>query len=402
MRFSSSLEFNRSLTNLLNLRGGMERLQQQVASGRRIQTAADDPVAASQVLNLSDRMSSMQQFNRNANLADLRLSDQENALSSATNTLQRIRELMLSGQNGSLTVADRRYLNSEIKQRLDELVGIANSRNANGEYIFSGTQVDTQPFATDTGGVVTYAGDQNVRELRISESRTVAEGFSGFEAFMGIRNGNGTFVTGLGEGNAGSGRLVNDVVTDQAAWVPHSYRVVFTPDAQTFDVLDDTTGELLIQGETYTEGRSIQFNGISVALTGAPVAGDEFTIAPSANQSVFQSVKDVISAMDTYAETPAQQASLKFGVARALGDLDQAMDRMTELRAAIGGRQNTIASQISTNIDTIDQLTKVRSTLEDVDPVEAISKLSQYSQLLEAAQASFVKVQSLSLFNYLR
>lgn len=402
MRFSSSLEFNRSLTSLLNLRGGIDRLQQQVSSGRRVQTAADDPVAASQILNISDRASAMEQFNRNANLADLRLSDQEAALATATNTLQRVRELMLSGQNGSLTASDRRYLNSEIRQRLEELIGVANSRNANGEYIFAGTQVDTRPFATETSGAVTYAGDQNVRQLRISESRTVAEGFSGFEVFQGVRNGNGTFVTNLGAVNTGSGRLVDDVVTDNAAWVPHDYRIVFTPDAQTFDVIDDTTGSQVLSGQPFAEGRAIQFNGISVAIAGAPAAGDEFSIAPSANQSVFDTVKNVIAAMDASPVTPAQQAALKFGVGRALSDLDQAMNRMTELRTAIGGRQNTIASQMSTNSDTLDQLTKVRSTLEDVDPVEAISKLSQYSQVLEAAQASFVKVQSLSLFNYLR
>lgn len=402
MRFSTSLEFNRSLTNLLNLRTGMDRLQQQVSSGRRIQTAADDPVASSQVLNISERSAAMEQFNRNANLADLRLSDQEAALTAATNTLQRVRELMLSGQNGSLTAADRRYLNAEIRQRLDELLGIANSRNANGEFIFAGTQVTTRPFATDSSGTTTYAGDQNVRELRISESRTVPEGFSGFEAFVQVRNGNGTFVTGLGATNTGSGRLVDDVVTDASAWIAHDYRIVFAPDAKTFDVVDDTTTTTVLSARPFTEGQSIQFNGVSVAIAGAPAAGDQFTIAPSGNQSVFQTVRNVIAAMDTAPASPSQQAALQFGVSRALADLDQAMNRMTDLRTSIGGRQNTITSQISTNSDTVDQLTRVRASLEDVDPVEAISKLAQYSQLLEAAQASFVKVQSLSLFNYLR
>lgn len=402
MRLSTSLEFNRSLTSLLNLREGMERLQGQVSSGRRIQTAADDPVASSQILNLAERASAMEQFNRNANLADLRLSDQETALASATNTLQRVRELLLSGQNGSLTAEDRRYLNSEIRQRLEELLGIANSRNANGEYIFAGTQVDTRPFATDASGSTTYAGDQNVRQLRISEGRTVAEGFTGFEAFMAIRNGNGTFVTGLGSANTGSGRVVDDIVTDEAGWVPHNYRIVFAPDAQTFNVVDETTGAQVMSDQPYTEGQAIQFNGVSVAIAGTPAAGDEFTLRPSANQSVFQTVREVIAAMDAKPTSPAQQAVLKFGVAQALANVDHAMDRMTDMRAAIGGRQNTIASQVSVNSDTIDQLTRVRSTLEDVDPVEAISRLAQYSQLLEAAQASFVKVQSLSLFNYLR
>ena len=409
MRFSSSLEFNRALTGLINLRAGVEKYQQQVSSGRKVQTASDDPVAASQVLNIGERMSAMEQYNRNANLADLRLSDQELALTSSVNTLQRVRELLLTGRNGSLTPDDRRYLNSEIQQRLQELVGVANTRNANGEYIFSGTQVDTRPFAPDTAGNVAYLGDQTVRELTVAEGRTVAEGFSGQDVFMGVRNGNGVFVSALAGGNAGTGRVINDTVTDRSAWVPQQYTLQFDAvDPTKYTVLDaggnpvlDANGNAM-SGLTYSDGAAISFNGISFAITGTPAAGDSFTIAPSANQSIFSTVQNVVTAMQAVPVTDAQKAQLTFNIDRAIQDLDQSMNKMTELRAAIGGRQNTIEAQVTSNTNTVDQLTKVKSTLEDADPVEAISKLAQYSQLLEAAQASFVKVQNLSLFNYLR
>ena len=401
MRFSTSLEFNRSLTNLVNLRAGVEKYQQQVSSGRKVQTAADDPVAASQTLNIGERISAMDQYNRNASLADLRLSDQEMALEGSVNTLQRVRELMLSGRNGSLTAAERRYLNSEIRQRLQELTSLANTRNANGEYIFAGTQVDTRPFAPDITGKVIYHGDQTVRELTVAEGRRIGEGFSGQDVFMGVRNGNGTFVASLGAGNTGSGRVIDDVVLDASAWVPHQYQLQFTSPT-TFDVVDLSTGSQVLAAQPYSAGTAVGFNGISFAVTGTPATGDSFTISPSVNQSVFDTVQNVVNAMDAVPVTDPQRAQLTFSVDRAIADIDQAMNRMTELRAAIGGRQNAIAAQVTANENTVDQLTKVKSTLEDADPVEAISKLAQYSQLLEAAQASFVKVQNLSLFNYLR
>ena len=79
-----------------------------------------------------------------------------------------------------------------------------------------------------------------------------------------------------------------------------------------------------------------------------------------------------------------------------------ALEKFTVLRATVGARQNTLDSQLRANEDLTFQLTQAKATLEDADPVAAISNISRYSQALEAAQAVFAKVQGLSLFNYLR
>ena len=401
MRVSTSLEFSRSLNNLTNLRAGVDRYQQQVSTGKRLFAGADDPVAASQTLNLTERLTTLAQYDRNANLASLRLSDQEAAMESVESSLQRVRELVLQGRNRTLSVNDRRFINAEIRQRLEELVGVANTRNASGEYIFAGGAVTTKPFTATAGGGVSYNGDQTARQLPIAEGRTVAEGVSGVEAFMAIRNGNGTFVTALGGTNTGTGTLVNDTVVDPTSYVPNNFRIVFTA-ANTFDVINDTTATTVLSNQTYTDGAAISFNGSSVAITGTPAVGDTFLSSPSQNQSMFTTVNNLIAAMDTSTSTLAQSATLGFTLDRGLADLDQALDKISELRAAIGGRQNSIDSQLQTNSELNLQLTKAKSALEDADPVEAISNLARYSQALEAAQQAFVKVQNLSLFNFLR
>jgi flagellar hook-associated protein 3 FlgL len=158
----------------------------------------------------------------------------------------------------------------------------------------------------------------------------------------------------------------------------------------------------VLSAQTYTDGAAINFNGSSVAITGTPAVGDTFSVTPSQNQSVFTTINNIITALDTTANTSAQSAALSFSLDRGLADLDQSLNKLTELKSAIGGRQNTIDSQLESNASLTDQLTKARSTLEDADPVEAISNLARYSQALEAAQQAFVKVQGLSLFNYLR
>jgi len=401
MRVPTSLEFARSLTGITNLRADVNRYQQQVASGKRLFTAAEDPVAASQVLSIGERISSLDQFDRNANLASLRLSDQETAIDSASSSLQRVRELVLQGRNRALSADDRRFVNAEVRQRLQEMVGLANTRNASGEYIFAGSAVSTIPFSANGAGGVTYNGDQTSRELPIAEERTMPEGFTGSEAFMGIRNGNGSFVAALANANTGTGRVINDTVLDPSSFTTDSFSIVFTA-ANTFDVTNTTSGATILSGQTYTDGAAINFNGSSVAITGRPAVGDAFLISPSQNQSVFTTISNIITALDTTASTSAQSAALSFSLDRGLSDIDQALNKFAELKSIIGGRQNTLDSQLQSNGSLTEQLTKARSTLEDADPVEAISNLARYSQVLEAAQQAFVKVQGLSLFNYLR
>lgn len=400
MRTSNPLQFHRGLDGILSLQGKVQQYQLQIATGKRLMSAADDPVAAAQTLNISERLNAIEQFTRNANLVDLRLSDQETAMSNSSTLLQRTRELILRGKSRSMTTEDRRFLAAEIRQRFDELVQLANTRNASGEYIFAGTAVDTVPFTVDASGAVVFNGNDNVRRLSISEGRSLSEGFSGAEVFMGVRNGNGTFVMDVASTNTGTGRLINDTLLNAATYVPHDFRIQFTA-ADTYDVIDDTTGATVLSAQTYAPDAAISFNGLSVAVTGTPAAGDAYTVTPSDNQSIFATIRNAIDAMETDPTSPALSARQTFALDRTLSDIDQALSRLLSVRAAVGARQNTLESQVSTNEDLTMQLKTVKSHLEDADPVEAISELARQSQALEAAQQAFVKVQSLSLFNFL-
>jgi flagellar hook-associated protein 3 FlgL len=109
----------------------------------------------------------------------------------------------------------------------------------------------------------------------------------------------------------------------------------------------------------------------------------------------------VINTLESEAASAADDAVFQNDLDRALGDLDQGMDRFREVQAVIGARRNTIESQRVANEDLRLQLETVRSHLEDADLVEVVSRLAQETNALQAAQAAFVRVQSLSLFNFL-
>ncbi len=401
MRIATSTQFYRALNGMMDSQAQIARAQQQVGTGKRLLSAADDPAAAAQAQTIGERLGAIGQFQRNADLLELRLSDQETAVSSAVNLLQRVRELTVQGRNGSLSAADRGFIASEIGQRLEELKGLANTRNAAGEHIFAGTAVDTLPFTTDASGSVVYNGNENVRSLSIAEGRNMVEAHSGIEVFMAVRNGNATFVMDMPAGNTGTGQIGSDTLVDPSAYQPHDFRISFTA-AGTFDVLNDTTGTTVLSGQPYVPGAAISFNGLSVALTGIPAIGDEFLVEPSANQSVFTTLGNVISSLRSPPTNDAARARFNFEMDRGLTDIDQALERMLEVQATIGAKGNALLAQRNINEDLSIQLEKARSNLEDVDPVRAISDLARHSQALEAAQQAFVKVQGLSLFNFLR
>ena len=308
---------------------------------------------------------------------------------------------MIRGKTTSLSQADRGFISQEIRQRADEVFDLANARNSSGEYIFAGSKVDVQAFSRQSSGAVVYNGDQKTRDLQISEFRQINEGFSGHEIFMAIRNGNGDFVTESNAANVGTARVIPAGVTDTTAFQRHDYRVVFTS-ATTFDLIDDTAGATVLAAQSYVEDAAINFDGIEISLTGVPQAGDEFSVSASRNQSIFETLETLNNTLEAAQPSPAAEAKFQADMDRILGELDGSLNGLREAQAVIGARQNTIESQQSANAELSLQLQAAKSTLEDVDIVEAVGNLARTTNALEAAQSAFVRVQSLSLFNFLR
>ena len=401
MRVSTNQLFSSSLSQVLGLQKDIQQYQLQIATGKRSATPADDPIGAAQSLNLDDRLVALKQFDRNANLANLRLSEQESAIESTQNSLQRVRELVLQAKNRSLTTADRRFVAVEVGERLNEVLNLSNKKNSSGEYIFAGTAVTTIPFTADATGTVLYNGNQIVRELGISDGRTISEGLSGADVFMRTRNGNGVFVANLGAGNTGTGRVINDAVVNNSAFTTDTFNLVFTA-PNTYDLINSTTGTTVLAAQTYTDGATIPFNGVSIAITGRPAIGDQFQISPSQNQSIFATIGKVKADMSIELTSPKLSSDFNFNLDRALAEIDTSLDTLNSARAEIGGRQNAIDGQTRSNGDVKVQLETVKGQIEDTDLTSAISQLARHTQALEAAQQAFVRVQGLSLFNFLR
>ena len=403
MRISTNQIYSQSLSAMLDQQAGLNRTQLQVSTGRRILTPADDPTQAAHVLNLTQAIETNKQHQVNADTTRERSSLEDSILAGVTDVLQRVRELTVQGANDTQSNDTRRYIAAEVRERLNQLLAQANTRDANGEYLFSGFQGQTQPFASNGAGF-TYSGDQNKRYLEIGPGIQVADRDSGSDVFQLIRNGNGVFSTLDNPANTGDGVIVPG--SPSATFVPDTYTIAFTQalptDPITYSVTGAVSGVVVAAGTPYTSGANIAFNGAAVSVSGTPADGDSFTVAPSANQDIFTTLQNLVNTLEAGGSGPATQARFHNGINRALSDLDQSLGRVVEIRSQVGARLNTIDGQKNANGAFSLQLEQTLSNVQDLDYAEAVSRMNQQLLGLEAAQQAFVKVQGLSLFNFLR
>lgn len=186
MRISTQTLFETGAARMGELQSGLARTQQQISSGRRILTPSDDPVGAARALEVTQSQSLNTQYGVSRQHATSALSGLEGSLSSVTSLFQDVKTTIIAAGNGALSNADRGYQAAELRGRFDELLGLANSRDAVGNYQFSGFQSDTPAFSKDPiTQAVTFDGDQGQRLIRVDASRQIAVNNPGQSVFQG-------------------------------------------------------------------------------------------------------------------------------------------------------------------------------------------------------------------------
>ncbi|HEX2790926.1 MAG TPA: flagellar hook-associated protein FlgL [Steroidobacteraceae bacterium] len=400
MRISTAEITSQAILAIDNQSSALQTTQNEVSTGLAVQNAADNPVAASQIVQLSQQQAQLTQYGSNLQSAQTRLSLEESSLSTATTTLQSIRDLAVQAGDATLNDSDRQQIATQIQTQIQALLGTANSKDSNGEYLFAGYATQTQPFLTDSAGNVSYQGDSGNRLIQISANQTVADSDTGATAFMDIAAGNGTFTTAANAANTGSASIDGGSVLDSTQWVPDNYTLTFTSPTN-YQITDTTTGTTVVANGTYTSGTAIQFDGVEVTVSGTPAAGDSFNVAPSGNQSMFATLTQLSTALSQPADTAASKAQLATSLASALTNIDQDVSHLSTVSASVGARLNLLTAQTTTNTATGTTLTSQQSNLQDVDYASAVSTLNEQMVGLQAAEQSYAAIAQLSLFKYL-
>ncbi len=428
MRISTLQAFNNGVAGIQRNYSNATRTQEQISTGNRILTPADDPVASVRLLQLEQQQNVLSQYNSNLTAAKNSLTQEEVTLNSVNTVLQRVRELAVQAGNGALDPQDRKAIAAELGEREDELLSLMNTRNARGEYLFSGFQGKTQPFVRGADGSYSYQGDEGQRKLQVASSLNVPISDNGKSIFESVTNA-GRLNSALATEPTGSTlRVSAPLVQDEVAFSAFpsaGIEIVFNdaPDERTYRVFeygaDTSTAPPLATGrmdDDADKSDKLVFSGVALHLDGVSVGGERavvlpgkisidsgtgaITTGPVANK---QGILDTIASLRMALESPATSSNgVRDTVAVALTNLDHGMVSVDQARGNIGARLNVIETTQTDNEDVALVNKGVQAELRELDYAEALSRLSMQTVVLEAAQQSYVKIAGLSLFNVMR
>jgi flagellar hook-associated protein 3 FlgL len=402
MRISTSSLFESNVSRISDTQSSLAKVQQQISTGKRLLTPADDPLGAARALDLGQGQSLNTQYTQNRGSAKDALNMQEGALQGVTDLLQDVRTQVLAAGSGSLDDTSRKFIATDLRSRLQELTSLANSRDGVGNYMFAGFQDSAPPFASGSGGTVAYNGDSGQKLLQVGASRQMASNDTGEAVFMNVPAS--LLYKGASTG-AGSASMSSLMVTDSSLVKPgHQYQVEFDATGANYAVYDitaDPNKASALSTGAYASPQTLSFDGIEMVVSGAPAGGDRVDLKPVRSQSVFATMEDLIATLETPVATEAERKMFNYKLSAAGENIDNALDNVLTTRASVGSRLKELDSLddagSARDIQYADQL----SAIQDLDYVKAISDLSQKQMMLQAAQQSFVKVSGLSLFNFL-
>ncbi|MGE8482138.1 MAG: flagellar hook-associated protein 3 [Pseudomonas sp.] len=349
MRISTAQFYESSAANYQKNFSNVVKSSEEASSLVRVNTAADDPVGASRLLQLGQQASMLDQYEANTTTIKATLGATEAVMTSIGNVLQRAKELAVSSGNAGFTDADRQANASELGQIEEQLLSLMNSQDENGKYIFAGSKGDTVPFTRNNDGTYSYNGDQVTLDLAVGDTMSMATNSTGWDAFQQAINTSRSQVTMTapavddGRVTLSNGQVSSGVTYNSKFRSGEPYTVDFVSGTQlkiTDSVGNDVTAEAS-QGGAFDPasktGQAVSFRGVELTLninlsTGDTAAtvlpGHTFTLAakpdtftatasPSNPSTAQVTASSITNPVNYHASFPGGSAILKFTSATA-------------------------------------------------------------------------------------
>ncbi|CAM3441444.1 flagellar hook-associated protein FlgL [Parendozoicomonas haliclonae] len=384
MRVSTTQFSNMMMTVMQRQSSNLARTFDDISSGKRIQQPSDDALATVKIQHFNKEIASLEQYVSNVNQLQGTLQQEDTLLANMVNVVQRTRESVLLAGNGAYDESNLKSVAGEIDEQINELVSLANYRLADGQYMFAGNSTQNEPI--QESGRYYYQGDDKQRMVAISTSTKVASNDPGFDIFFdkGARIDAGA--TNVSEAQGYS-------ITDNSRFTEVASIELNFDGTNWTAIPTDWQGNTLPAEPVTVTGSQLDINGIAtVDLDGIPTAGDSFTIQ---NMDIFTALTRLSDALNG-------NGDLQQEINTALAVVDQTISSLGEAQTNVGGRLNMLDSTLNSHQDVILMDQVLKAELEDLDYSEAISRLNLQETALQASQQAYMKIQGLSLFNYLR
>ena len=409
MRISTASQFDRSVDLIQRRQQALQSSHEQLASGKRIARASDDPTQAASAERALAREVRLEAKQRALESSRQVMAQSESALGSAVDIMQRIRELVVQAGNAAGGDANRKVIAEELRGLRQQLLGIANQQDGNGNYLFAGQGGAGTPFVDAAAGVE-FRGAAGSLESALGSAAPMS--VDGAQTWMQAPTGNGVFKAAYARDPSAptshqtQAWIDTGRVTDPGSLTGEGYSLTFTSDAVagTMVTITRTSGAGSPAAEPprpYVSGRPIAFAGMEVTISGTPSPGqDTFQITPSERQLSLFGVLDGLSRdLSTAGRSGAQVTQT---VQDGLRDLDSVMGSLMTARSRIGWTMEHADGLDGRLGDGRLAAQSQRSAAEDLDMAQAITDFQNHQTSYDAALKAYSMVQRLSLFEYIR
>ncbi len=403
MRISTQSFYQQSQRAMNSQQANLMRSQEKIGAMTRILTPSDDPVAAARALGVSESLALNAQYQGTRGEAIHTLSLEENALQSVTGVLQDVKTLIV--QAGSvLTDADRRTIATALESAHAQLLGLANTDDGNGQFLFAGFRSGSPPFVRNAAGDVIYQGDQGQRMMQVDVSRQIPGTDDGRSLFQSVQGGAGYVTSELGV-NLGSGVFGPVSVMDASdPLYGRDFSISFL--GGDYTVMTKDVPPVAVGVPTpFTPGVPISFGGLQISISGTPADGDvvEVRNARNAGTDLFGTISELVAALRVPLEggDDTDRARLLNALSTSNVRVNNAHDNVLTVRSSVGSRLHELdllndGGQARTLMDK-----SHLSDLQDLDYGSAITEFYQRQSALQATQQTFLRIQQISLLNLL-
>ena len=189
MTISTALLFDRSVQLMTKQQGDLASIQERVATGKELVRPSDSPELAVNISRIKSTIGQLDAYKNSLNSVNDRLRIEESYLGGAKDVLIKMKQLTLQGSNGTMTGRDREVIALEIDELTSEMKNLANGIDANGNFLFGGSRVATEPYAEDETGIIRYQGDNYRSNIDYTSNRRSSIGRNGLDVFRPVLSG---------------------------------------------------------------------------------------------------------------------------------------------------------------------------------------------------------------------
>jgi len=416
-RLGTANTFDAARQTLQTRQSTLADLQAKLTEGKRVTRASDDPTSAAQAERAQTRIARITGEQRALEVQKSAIQLGESTLGDATALLQEFRDLLVQAGNGANSPTERETIAKQLVSLRDELVTLANRKDANGMPLFHGLGSTAAPFEVSADGTVPDP-DYSFNGLpgQVGANDVAIPGtLDGRATWMDVPESNGVFKVGLGAGNRGQAYSDVGLVKDAALMGAQGtdFSVQFSVDATTgaasYTVTNNQPPATTAPALPYTPGQAITLGGLTVVVKGVPANGDTLELRPAAaadRPSVFGVLDRAIAGMfepgSSTKGASSTSANFNHELAISLAQVDTSLERIGAVRGRAGDLLNRADRIHDTQEDRSVQAEGDRSRAEDMDMIQGLSDFQNQQTSYQVALQTYASIQKLSLFDFIR